>query len=85
MLETILTIIQTVGFPIACVVALGYFLFVIWTKQNETHNAREERLFQQMDKFSNTLENFNITLTRIDSRLERVEQTILEDEIEAKE
>lgn len=77
--------VATLGFPIVCVGALGWFIYQIFIKttaQNEKNMqqvqdrcaAREERLYQQIDKFSDTLNSFNTTLIRIDARLEAVEE-----------
>ena len=91
-------IITELGFPIACVVACGYF---IWNTSQQTrtdnkatldkimednktiqdkimkdNNQREERMFNQLDKFGDSLDNFNTTLTKVDSRLEAVEKAV---------
>lgn len=80
-------IITELGFPIACVVACGYF---IWNTTQQTRNdnkatqdkimednkQREERMFNQLDKFGDSLDNFNTTLTKVDSRLEAVEKAV---------
>lgn len=67
-------LITTLGFPIVCVIALGYFVYKIWLQTNESAKSREERMFAQLDKFSNSLDNFNTTLIRIDTRLDAVER-----------
>lgn len=79
------SLISNLGFPIVCVLGLGWFLYQVFQKttaQNEANMravqercaAREERLYQQIDKFSETLNSFNTTLIRIDTRLEAVEE-----------
>ena len=82
-------IVAGLGFPAACVLGLGWFLYQVFqrtTTQNEMNMAqmqarcaeREERLYQQIDKFGESLNNFNATLVRIDTRLEVVEEHIKE-------
>lgn len=68
--------ISTLGFPIACVVACAYYIMVINKQSREDTKAREERMYSQLDKFSDSLDNFNATLVRIDTRLEAVEKKI---------
>lgn len=79
------TLISNLGFPIVCVIGLGWFLYQVFqktTSQNESNMkavqercaAREERLYQQIDKFGESLNSFNATLIRIDARLEAVEE-----------
>ena len=82
---TVTELISTLGFPVVCVMGLGWFLYQVFQKttaQNEANMqavqercaAREERLYQQIDKFSESLNSFNTTLVRIDTRLEAVEE-----------
>lgn len=84
-INAISELITTLGFPIVCVGALGWFIYQIFiktTEQNEKNMqqvqercaAREERLYQHIDKFSESLNGFNATLIRIDARLEAVEE-----------
>lgn len=84
-IEAILSAISTVGFPIVMVAACAWFIYVIWNKsQQDTqrmiseitaqHQSREEKLYEQLDKFSNVLINFNATLGSIDARLSIIEQ-----------
>lgn len=79
-LDTIITFIQTLGFPIACVVALGFFVWKVWNQQEDTYQNREEKFYEQLTRFNDALESFNVTLTKIDSRLEAVEKAVLEGE-----
>lgn len=63
------------GFPMVCVVVLGIFIYKIYQQSVK----REERLYTQIDKFGESLDGFNTTLTKIDARLEVVEKHILEE------
>lgn len=86
-MEVFITAIQTLGFPIACVLGMGYFIFHIWDRQTKEWQAqseamaercqkREDKLYEQIDKFSNTMNSFNETLIRIDTRLEVLENNL---------
>lgn len=81
-MEAVVTIIQTLGFPIACVVALGFFVWKMWNQQEVTYQNREEKFYEQLTRFNDTLDSFNATLTKIDSRLEVVEKAVLEEELQ---
>ena len=86
-MEQILTAISTVGFPIVAVIGLAFFIYKVWIKsqesmQNQIQSAaelnriREEKLYEQIDKFNSTLSDFNCTLISIDKRLELIEYRV---------
>lgn len=88
-MEMMITVIQTVGFPIACVLCMGYFIYVMWDRQTKECKEqaaaiaaecqkREEKLFLQIDKFSEVVNNISTTLIKIDARLEVLERSELE-------
>lgn len=83
--NNLMQLIQTLGFPIFCCVALGAFVYMVWKKWTadskdqmeamaQRCQAREDKLYEQIDKFNVSLNNFNTTLTRIDTRLEQLEK-----------
>ena len=89
--QTIQSLISTLGFPIVCTIVLGIFVFKIWKAQREDNNAqlakmsesclaREERLYQQMDKYNETLSNAVETLTKIDTRISVLEEIVSKNE-----
>ena len=86
-MEEVLTAISTVGFPIVAVIGLAFFIYKVWIKsqesmQNQIQSAaelnriREEKLYEQIDKFNSTLSDFNCTLISIDKRLELIEYRV---------
>ena len=89
--QTIQSIISTLGFPIVCTIGLGVFVFNIWKAQREDNNtqlakmserclAREERLYQQMDKYSQILSDAVEKLTKIDTRISVLEEIVSKNE-----
>ena len=83
----ITSMVTNLGFPIFCVIVLGFFVYKIWQQSAGDYRcreermcaenkAREERMFTQLEKFSASLDNFNTTLSRIDTRLDEVEKKI---------
>lgn len=43
-IATFIEIISTLGFPIGCVIAMGYFIFYFYKKNNETTAANMEKV-----------------------------------------
>ena len=50
----------------------------------ELNRIREEKLYEQIDKFNSTLSDFNCTLISIDKRLELIEYRVDKNEEETK-
>lgn len=89
--QTIQSLISTLGFPIVCSIGLAIFVFKIWKAQREDNNAqlakmsescleREERLYQQMDKYNEILSDAVETLAKIDTRISVLEKTVSKNE-----
>ena len=66
-----ISIIQTVGFPIACVIALGYYLYTINKQMREENTTREERLYNIIDQQS---EQMSALKTSIDTLNETIKE-----------
>lgn len=49
-INTIQTLITSLGFPIVCVVALGWFIWKIWTSQQDQNKEREDKLYEYLGK-----------------------------------
>lgn len=86
-MDEIMNLISTVGFPVAISVAMFYFAIKFIENQVKQYADREEKLIAaynsnedrytlQIDRLTETLNNFNITLTKIDGRLETLERKI---------
>lgn len=78
-------IIQTLGFPIALVCAMGFFIFKLWEQSKEREDKYVEIIFSQNEKFdiqSKQLEAIALTQERILERLDRVEKGENGDEID---
>lgn len=82
----VVQIIQTLGFPIACVVALGVFLYKIINRDKDEAAGREARLIDVNEKISNSLQKVADTIeeqNNINSELSETNR-ILVDKIEGK-
>ena len=48
--STIQTAISTLGFPIVCVLFLGWFIWKIWMSQQDQNKEREDKLYEYIGK-----------------------------------
>ena len=73
MIDTATNLISSLGFPIACAIAVAY-VFYSFLKTYQAENAkREERFLTTISDFSTTIEKLTTTLATIDSRLTCIE------------
>lgn len=49
-LNIIQQVITTLGFPIFCVIAMGWFISKLWNKSQEQNEKREEKLYEVIGK-----------------------------------
>lgn len=49
-LNIIQQVITTLGFPIFCVIAMGWFISKLWNKLQEQNEKREEKLYEVIGK-----------------------------------
>ena len=81
--DAILSAIGSVGFPIVLAIGLVYFCYWMIKQNNEQAKEREAKLYEiiheetdKLDKFSLTMDKFNETLIKIDSRVEVIENKL---------
>ena len=73
-INAILEIISTLGFPIAMVIALGFFVYKLW-QQSVT---REDKLMQEITENRLVNEKAIETIAQYAERLTHIEDTITE-------
>lgn len=79
-------IIQTLGFPIACVVALGVFLYKIINRDKDEAADREARLIETNKQISDSLQKVADTINEqnhVNSELSETNRMLV-DKIEVK-
>lgn len=54
-MENIVTIIQTLGFPIACVCACAYFIYYIVKRDKDEARDREDKLIKNNETVSDAV------------------------------
>lgn len=84
-MEDLVNVVSSLGFPMAFALIAFYFYTKFVSEQMaqcakreealmEESRSREEKLNIQLDKFAESLNNFNTTLIKIDTRLELLEK-----------
>lgn len=48
--NTVQTLISTLGFPIVCVIFLAWFIWKIWMGQQDQNKQREDKLYEYLGK-----------------------------------
>jgi len=85
----IITMIQTLGFPIACVVACGWFIYKMWTKSTDQNEKREEKLYMTLGEVNATnkeisetnrmlVEQFTSDMTQVREDIAEIKEVILQ-------
>ena len=73
--NTIQTAISTLGFPIVCVLFLGWFIWKIWMSQQDHNKEREDKLYEYIGK----AQAVNEQLTKTNSEFVEVLHTYKSD------
>ena len=83
--EVVQTLITSVGFPIFCVLALGWFIWKAYNNIMERSEKREDRLYtviketqEQMDKVTNINGEFAEIMRAYKSDLESIKEDVSE-------
>lgn len=85
--SAVIEIITTVGFPIAACIAMGVFIYMIYKKTTEENAknmeqvqqrcaAREEKLYQQVEKAQEINGQAIATIARYDEKLDDIQQDL---------
>lgn len=78
-MENIIEIIRTLGFPIACVVALGAFVYKIWQQSVEREKLLMEEITENRlvnTKFAEIIAQYEITLGEIKTDVKDIKDTL---------
>lgn len=92
-MDALINIISTLGFPIVCVVALAYFVFIIYQKTTEENAKREDKLYDVLAKaqmnnemlaesnreFVAVLETYKTDITDIKHDIEDIKDIIVKE------
>lgn len=76
LLNLLLGMLPTVGVPVVAMIAMAILIYRILIVVNEHNCKRENDMMEQLTRFGDSLDSFNVTLTKIDNRLEVVERLV---------
>ena len=76
MLDEITNLVTTLGFPIVCVIACGYFINYIIKAEREENQKREEKYIETINNFSVVMDKVNDNLINNNKRLEYIENKL---------
>ena len=74
-MENVLQIIQTVGFPIACVIACGFFIYKLVKRDKDEAKEREDRLIAANEKTSMALSKVADTIEETNALNQELSET----------
>ena len=77
-MEAIITVVQTQGFPIACVIGLGFFIWKFVTRIQDENKQREENYQKREDNYQALLVTYGEKMAEISAALERITQDLNE-------
>ena len=82
-MDAIVSVISTLGFPIACVIALGLFIKEVYNNMAVTNKEREEKLYtiiaenqKQLNELSNTNASFVEILNQFKNELHDISEDV---------
>lgn len=83
--NTLQTLITTLGFPIVCTIALGFFIYKVWGSMEQTNKEREDKLYEligkcqvQNDELSKTNAEFVAVLQSYKDDLDCIKTDVIE-------
>lgn len=93
MVNDITNIISSVGFPIACAIGLGIFIYKAYEKISEMNQLREQKLYDMLDEtqeqlkkateinasFVEVLSDFRNDITKIQDDIQEIKHEIKTD------
>ena len=75
-MNEIANLVSSLGFPIVCVGACGYFICYIVKSEREENQKREEKYIETINNFSIVMDNVNENLINNNKRLEYIENKL---------
>ena len=75
-MNEIANLVSSLGFPIVCVGACGYFICYIVKSEREENQKREAKYIETINKFSIVLDKVNENISTNNKRLEYIENKL---------
>lgn len=75
-MENAVSIIQNIGFPIFCVLALGFFIYKAYIRISEDNKEREEKLYTMLASSQNQIDEAIKTNSNFVKQLEIMQNNV---------
>lgn len=75
-MDMYIDVISTVGFPIACVIALGLFIYKAWNDMSKKGAEREEKLYTMLASAQNSIDDALETNGKFLAQLEVMQENL---------
>lgn len=75
-ISTIEGLITSIGFPIFCVLALGYFIYKSYEKIEKRNEVREEKLYTMLANSQSAIDNAIDTNAKFVAQLESMQNNV---------
>lgn len=75
-MEEFVVAIQTLGFPIACVIGLAFFVYKFVIRIQDESKAREDKLMSIISEYGMKMGEITNALERINGRLLEIEEKV---------
>ena len=79
-MEVFVELISSVGFPIACVIAMGWFIFKIYQKSIERENELRLEIKENREingKFAEIINRYSLELGEIKTDVKEIKEDII--------
>ena len=77
---TFVELITTVGFPIACVIAMGWFIYKIYQKSIDRENELRDEIKENQKingKFAEIIDRYSLELGEIKNDVKEIKEDII--------
>lgn len=75
-MEQVMTLIQNFGFPVACCIAMGYFIYNMWVRINSTLDKVTETNNQLVITNQSLISSINSKVDKIEDKVEEISNKI---------
>lgn len=75
-MEQVMTIIQNFGFPVACCIAMGFFIYNMWGRMNSTLDKITETNNQLVLTNQSLISSINSKVDKIEEKVEEISSKI---------
>ncbi|MCE5221053.1 MAG: iduronate sulfatase [Clostridium sp.] len=75
-MEQMITVIQNFGFPVACCIAMAYFIYIMWGRMNSTLDKITETNNQLVLTNQSLISSINSKVDTIEEKVDKIANKI---------